>query len=755
MGSGSSALNQPPPAGRPKQRAKQSHHVMMTELSDLGDDDFTIQEPTLVQYHGRTGQTNGFIKEDQKARAAEEMSFERQMKNKELRRIQDERLKEKRSQEMHNFRLVKEEDQRFKLEQARIQAEVVKKHQELVAMEEKANRMLREEQLQQEFIQQQNIDSNGNFVFEPETEERVNVAHQPTVRNPAKFNLTGVTKSGWAFEDRAVQDLDKEPEPRPPTYRKRDIVQNTHQFNLFDKHAVKAPFRARESIASLVTYLKSGAENHLQLVRMFYRWITFNIAFDVEGYYGETQLQSVEPEGVLQAGLTISEGYANLMQAMCKFEGIPVKIIQGIVKGYEYQIGDIINFTESHLWHFWNAVYINKNWFFVDCAWGAGLVDRKRNWIRQFQEFYFIVDPDKMIVDHFPFMDNDLRESAKWQLLASPVSANSFNQRLKLERAALEWDVKPVTHTQHHIITVRREIEIQLQEVADILEEYSVQFQRKDGSRNLDQFFFACKLNNRTLKITLRPPEQVDYILNIYGQKSLDAAGKSEVLVTYILKCVDVLEELRQFPPNFRIYGAVPNYQKFGFSSEITKCCEYTCNSGEMILPIKTKRSVKVMTKLEHIDEKADLTNFCLVTAKDHGISVKMRFPFEGYYKFTLFGKEDDAGNFRPVATFLIDCNQASHVHSGFPVAFDAALELKCTLFKPLWKDLPANSTITVVMGCENIVKASLMYKDLVMDENHVFEGTVTTPPAGQPFTIYGQKTEKSPLVGLFHFTIF
>ncbi|KAH3806450.1 hypothetical protein DPMN_134771 [Dreissena polymorpha] len=162
--------------------------------------------------------------------------------------------------------------------------------------------------------------------------------------------------------------------------------------------------------------------------------------------------------------------------------------------------------------------------------------------------------------------------------------------------------------------------------------------------------FFACKLNNRTLKITLRPPEQVDYILNIYGQKSLDAAGKSEVLVTYILKRIDVLEELRQ--------------------------------------------------------------------------------------------NEDDAGNFRPVATFLIDCKQASHVHSGFPVAFDAAPELKCTLFK----DLPANSTITVVMGCENIVKASLMFKDLLMDENHVFEGTVTTPPTGQPFTIYGQQTENNPV---------
>lgn len=327
--------------------------------------------------------------------------------------------------------------------------------------------------------------------------------------------------------------------------------------------------------------------------------------------------------------------------------------------------------------------------------------------------------------------------------------------RLKMERAALEWEVKPVTHTQHHIITVRKEITVQLEEVASILEDYTVQFQRKDGSRNLDKFFFACKLNERTLRVTIRPPEQMDYLLNIFAQKSIDAAGKSELLVTYILKCVEVHDTLRQFPTNFRIYGAVPDYAKYGFCSDITKCCEYTSNSGEMILPFKTKHNVSCMTKLEHIDEQRDLTNYCLITAKDRGISIKMRFPFKGYYKLTLFGKQDKDGGFRPVATFLIDCNQSSHVQSGFPVAFEAAIDLKCTLYKPLWKDLPANSTIVIVIGCPLLEKASVMYHDLTRDENGIFEGTVTTPPAGQPFTIYGQKTQDGPLIGLFHFTIF
>lgn len=39
----------------------------------------------------------------------------------------------------------------------------------------------------------------------------------------------------------------------------------------------QAPFSCRTSVSSLVAYLKKGAENHFQLVRMFYRWITFNV----------------------------------------------------------------------------------------------------------------------------------------------------------------------------------------------------------------------------------------------------------------------------------------------------------------------------------------------------------------------------------------------------------------------------------------------------------------------------------------------
>ena len=45
----------------------------------------------------------------------------------------------------------------------------------------------------------------------------------------------------------------------------------------------------------------------------------FYFSFDVDGFYDKSQLKSVEAEYVLQNCMTTSEGYSNLMEAMCRY----------------------------------------------------------------------------------------------------------------------------------------------------------------------------------------------------------------------------------------------------------------------------------------------------------------------------------------------------------------------------------------------------------------------------------------------------
>ena len=41
-----------------------------------------------------------------------------------------------------------------------------------------------------------------------------------------------------------VVNLEHVPDPRPPTYRKKDIVTDVKEFNLFDKYAVKVGMKS-------------------------------------------------------------------------------------------------------------------------------------------------------------------------------------------------------------------------------------------------------------------------------------------------------------------------------------------------------------------------------------------------------------------------------------------------------------------------------------------------------------------------------
>jgi transglutaminase/protease-like cytokinesis protein 3 len=50
--------------------------------------------------------------------------------------------------------------------------------------------------------------------------------------------------------------------------------------------------------------------------------------------------------------------------------------------------------------HAWNAVFVDDDWRFVDCCWGAGYEDESGYWVKKYEEFWFLTDPDKFINDH-------------------------------------------------------------------------------------------------------------------------------------------------------------------------------------------------------------------------------------------------------------------------------------------------------------------------------------------------------------------
>lgn len=104
--------------------------------------------------------------------------------------------------------------------------------------------------------------------------------------------------------------------------------------------------------------------------------------------------------------------YSLLLNALCKQFGLPSKVILGTVKT---KLPDKIT-TILPKNHTWNAVRVNGSWRLMDATWASGHSGLEE---KKFTGLYFFSDPKELIKSHFPM-------NKEWQLLASPVNAETF-----------------------------------------------------------------------------------------------------------------------------------------------------------------------------------------------------------------------------------------------------------------------------------------------------------------------------------------
>jgi transglutaminase/protease-like cytokinesis protein 3 len=191
-------------------------------------------------------------------------------------------------------------------------------------------------------------------------------------------------------------------------------------YSAIDRHALSAPPAVTNSIQSLSDYLIKPALTDTEKARAIFRWMTANITYDVAGYLsGKTGDNSAE--GTLKSRKSVCAGYGNLFEALASAAGLEVVVISGYARGTGYVPGQTIPVAPNHDW---NAVKIDGRWQLIDATWGAGYMIG-REYVREFDDFYFLTPPEKLIFDHFP-------DEPKWQLLRRPVTKKEFDNRPKV-----------------------------------------------------------------------------------------------------------------------------------------------------------------------------------------------------------------------------------------------------------------------------------------------------------------------------------
>ena len=210
-----------------------------------------------------------------------------------------------------------------------------------------------------------------------------------------------------------------------------------------DAHVLSTPEAETESVERLSRYLTNPWKGDRNKAYAIFRWLSFNIAYDVDGFFGRTAKNSCDAESVLRQKVCVCAGYANLFEGLSKAAGLQIHTIDGYAKGYGFEPGQQFKTTN----HAWNAVRVNGEWFICEPTWGAGYLGNDLTFHRSPNVAMFLMDPEYAICSHYPV-------DQKWQLLDQPITKEEFEKLVVPSERIHEMGVEVLSHKES-IYTVK------------------------------------------------------------------------------------------------------------------------------------------------------------------------------------------------------------------------------------------------------------------------------------------------------------
>jgi len=208
----------------------------------------------------------------------------------------------------------------------------------------------------------------------------------------------------------------------------RFYSQGQTNFYSIDSKVGSIPVAKADTLAK---QLASLGKTDREKVRAIFRWITEHIDYNVMPFGQRKKIPRQfykEPDDsnaalpplneriaakVLNTGVAFCDGYSRLFKTLCDHAGIKAEVIYGYARTNNNR-----RFAVNHTW---NSVYIDSSWYLLDVTWASGVVSYGNEYIRQYNDFYFLTQPDEFIRDHYP-------EDLQWTLLNDPPVYREFGQ---------------------------------------------------------------------------------------------------------------------------------------------------------------------------------------------------------------------------------------------------------------------------------------------------------------------------------------
>ena len=486
-------------------------------------------------------------------------------------------------------------------------------------------------------------------------------------------------------------------------------AQSKDEYEAVDAYALSVPKSAATSADHLAAVLSKGAQTQREKARVIYRWITRNITYDTHAFFSG-EFGDMSANSVLKTMKGVCDGYAQLFAALGTSMGLEVERITGNSKGYGYVLGSPIHGPANHAW---NAVKIDGVWQLVDCTWGAGYIDAKKDFIEHFNDYYFLTPPSQFIYDHFP-------DDPQKQFLSPPISKDAY------ENLA---DVRPVFFIDGLNFVSDRSGIIRAQKRADIMidapRNVFLMLQLLHNGRTSDPYLTYISRNGETATLSALFPETGTYVLRLFVKEQESAERQYEKALDYQIGVEEALATPAAYPAMFEAFDA--------YGLKITSDVERERQVNRNVsVELSSGPGVLVTASLERNGTRlAD--NFTFVQSQDGTHDVRALFPQPGDYILTIYAKQkSESGDYNAVLKYPFVSVAAKDIDACFPFVYEQYRTCNARLLSPLDGHLETGHSypLTIqVPEAEAVAVVNNGHWTNLSKEGKVFGGSITVDP--------------------------
>ena len=511
-----------------------------------------------------------------------------------------------------------------------------------------------------------------------------------------------------------------------------------------DAHVLATPEEQTESVEKLSVYLTSRWEGDRNKAYAIFRWLSFNVAYDVDGFFGRTEKKTCDSASVLRHRTSVCAGYANLFDALGKAAGLQVHTINGYAKGYGFEPGQQIKDTN----HAWNGVQVNGEWFICEPTWGAGYLGADLMFHHSPDVSMFLMDPEYAICSHYP-------SDEQWQLLEKPISKEEFEKLVVPSGRIHQMGVEILSHKESvYEIDDVDHIEMMfyspsLKMLRGDLKDFSG---REYEGRRWTQIL-PCGVNQVKLKAQFPAPGK--YKLNLYVRDEVTHT-KWYSGIEYIIQAKRGTERNRggfpQLGSEFYEAGFSLDHPSENIVSDDGKACISLQNFNIQISHIVGQ--LDLVGEGKRLKKDFGGFSFCYSEKTESGFRVMVHCPLVGEYTLKVFAKyygEGKSDTF--VCTYYINALAGVEPVPGFPRLSDSFVSWGLELKQPQHNIYAPDGRVSVKLKTpENVLVVGYLMKDKQhLDNSLCFSNTAEcvgtilahAPEAGVfQLNVFGKKPE-------------